>query len=57
MRIVVLLTHNSYIFGTHVGEYMEYMEEEDKSMYDQLFARYLKAGITGEEGIKAKARK
>jgi large subunit ribosomal protein L5e len=43
--------HASYIFGAHVGEYMEYMEEEDKSQYDLLFSQYIKNGI-GADDVK-----
>jgi len=43
--------HSQYIFGEHVGEFMEYMEEEDKSQYDILFARYIKAGV-GADDVK-----
>merc|ERR1719273_1042963 len=32
------------IFGGHVGEYMEYLEEEDNQKYQQQFATYINAG-------------
>jgi large subunit ribosomal protein L5e len=38
--------HSNYIHGGHVGDYMEYLEEEDKSMYDTQFAAYIKAGVS-----------
>eukprot|EP00887_Chlorella_sp_A99_P008191 scaffold12.g8191.t1 len=38
-----------YIFGGHVGEYMEEMQEEDPEKYQAHFAAYLKAGVEPEE--------
>lgn len=36
--------HRERIFGGHVGEYMEYLEEEDNQKYQQQFATYIDAG-------------
>jgi len=36
--------HRERIFGGHVGEYMEYLEEEDNQKYQQQFATYIEAG-------------
>jgi large subunit ribosomal protein L5e len=38
-------THAKYIFGGHVGEYMEYLQEEDQTRYDAQFSQYIKAGV------------
>jgi large subunit ribosomal protein L5e len=37
-----------YIFGGHVGEYMEVMEEDDNELYKTHFAKYLEADVTAE---------
>ena len=37
-----------YIFGGHVGEYMEQMEEDDEELYKTHFARYLEADVTND---------
>jgi len=37
-----------YIFGGHVGEYMEVMEEDDEEGYKEMFAKYLEADVTAE---------
>jgi large subunit ribosomal protein L5e len=33
--------HKERIFGGHVGEYMEYLEEEDNQKYQEQFASYI----------------
>ncbi|CAO3644235.1 unnamed protein product [Cunninghamella blakesleeana] len=38
----------NYIFGVHVAEYMEYLEEEDEERYKKHFAGFIKAGITSD---------
>lgn len=43
--------HAQYIFGEHVGEYMETLREDDEERYAVQFARYIKEGIT-EDNIK-----
>ena len=35
----------SYIFGTHVADYMEYLQEDDEEMYKKHFAKYVEQGI------------
>jgi len=34
-------THRERIFGGHVGEYMEYLDEEDNQKYQEHFASYI----------------
>merc|ERR1712113_592670 len=34
-------THRERIFGGHVGEYMEYLEEEDNQKYQEQFKSYV----------------
>jgi len=36
--------HRERIFGGHVGEYMEYLEEEDNQKYQECFAAYIADG-------------
>ncbi|KAI8068618.1 hypothetical protein BC940DRAFT_298634 [Gongronella butleri] len=38
----------NYIFGVHVAEYMEYLEEEDEERYKKIFAGFIKNGITSD---------
>lgn len=38
-----------YIFGGHVAEYMESLEEEDDERFKKQFARYLEDGIGSED--------
>jgi large subunit ribosomal protein L5e len=38
-------THKKYIFGGHVGEYMESLQEDDDEAYQKQFARYIAAGV------------
>ena len=40
--------HRERIFGGHVGEYMEYLEEEDNTKYQEQFAGYIAAGIEAD---------
>lgn len=37
--------HRERIFGGHVGEYMEYLEEEDNQKYQECFAAYIAEDI------------
>lgn len=37
-----------YIFGGHVGEYMEVMEEDDPELFKSHFAKYEEADVTAE---------
>ncbi|KAG0174319.1 60S ribosomal protein L5 [Apophysomyces sp. BC1015] len=39
----------NYIYGVHVAEYMEYLEEEDEERYKKQFATFLKNGITSDK--------
>jgi len=40
--------HRERIFGGHVGEYMEYLEEEDNTKYQQQFAAYIEEDIEAD---------
>jgi len=40
--------HCDRIFGKHVSEYMEMLEEEDPTKYEAHFAKYIKGGVNGE---------
>jgi len=54
--------HRERIFGGHVGEYMEYLEEEDNQKYQQCFASYIENGDDADgleelyEGVHEKIR-
>jgi len=37
-----------YVYGGHVGEYMEQMEEDDEELYKTHFARYIESDVTNE---------
>merc|ERR1712154_513120 len=37
--------HRERIFGGHVGEYMEYLEEEDNTKYQEQFAKYIENDV------------
>lgn len=39
----------SYIFGGHVSEYMEYLQEEDDEAYQRQFASYIADGIEADD--------
>ena len=41
-------THKKYIFGGHVAEYMELLEEEDPDRYQVQFAKYIEEDIEGD---------
>jgi large subunit ribosomal protein L5e len=41
-------THKKYIFGGHVAEYMELLEEEDPERYQTQFAKYIENEIEGD---------
>lgn len=51
--------HKKYIFGGHVGEYMELLKEEDEERFKSQFSAYIKAGVTSEniEEMYANAHK
>ena len=40
--------HRERIFGGHVGEYMEYLEEEDNQKYQEHFASYIANDIEAD---------
>jgi large subunit ribosomal protein L5e len=40
--------HRERIFGGHVSEYMEYLEEEDNQKYQECFASYIEEDIEGD---------
>jgi large subunit ribosomal protein L5e len=54
--------HKERIFGGHVGEYMEYLEEEDNAKYQEHFASYIANDIEADgleelyEGVHEKIR-
>merc|ERR1712194_850168 len=54
--------HRERIFGGHVGEYMEYLEEEDNTKYQEQFASYLADDVEADgleelyEGVHEKIR-
>jgi len=41
-------THRERIFGGHVGEYMEYLEEEDNTKFQSQFASYIENDIEAD---------
>jgi len=40
--------HRERIFGGHVGEYMEHLEEEDNQKYQEHFAKYIEADVAAD---------
>lgn len=54
--------HRERIFGGHVGEYMEYLEEEDNQKYQEHFATFIAADVGHDdleevyEGVHEKIR-
>jgi len=55
-------THKKYIFGGHVSEYMELLEEEDPERYQAQFAKFIEKEIEGDsleelyQGVHEKIR-
>ena len=41
--------HKKYIFGGHVAEYMELLEEEDPERYATQFSKYIERELEGEK--------
>lgn len=41
-------THKKYIFGGHVAEYMELLQEEDPDRYQTQFSQYIEKDIEGD---------
>jgi large subunit ribosomal protein L5e len=54
--------HRERIMGGHVGEYMEYLEEEDNQKYKEHFASFIAADVSADgleelyEGVHEKIR-
>lgn len=54
--------HRERIFGGHVGEYMEYLEEEDNTKFQAQFAKYIEEDVQADgleelyEGVHEKIR-
>jgi large subunit ribosomal protein L5e len=54
--------HKERIFGGHVGEYMEYLEEEDNAKYQEHFASFIANSVEADgleelyEGVHEKIR-
>jgi len=44
-------THQKYIYGGHVAEYMELLEEEDPDRYQQQFSKYIEKELEAD-GLK-----
>ncbi|KAJ3105266.1 60S ribosomal protein L5 [Phlyctochytrium planicorne] len=42
-------TLRNYIFGRHVADYMEYLEEDDEDSYKRQFARYIEKGVSADD--------
>merc|ERR1712008_19450 len=40
--------HRERIFGGHVSEYMEYLEEEDNQKYKEHFRKYIEDEVEGD---------
>ena len=55
-------THKKYIFGGHVAEYMELLQEEDPERYQSQFAKFIEKEIEGDgleelyQGVHEKIR-
>merc|ERR1711990_578411 len=41
-------THKKYIFGGHVAEYMELLEEEDPERYQTQFSKFIEKELEGD---------
>jgi len=41
--------HKKYIFGGHVAEYMELLEEEDPDRYQSQFAKFIEKDLEGDQ--------
>ena len=48
LSLLVKQTHKKYIFGGHVAEYMELLEEEDPERYQTQFAKFIEKEIEGD---------
>lgn len=49
--------HRKHIFGQHVADYMNVLQQDDEDVFKRQFSQYIKNGITadGMEGIYKKA--
>lgn len=41
--------HRDHIFGKHVSNYMEHLQEEDEEAFKKQFSRFIKLGITSDK--------
>lgn len=41
--------HRKYIFGGHVADYMNHLEENEKEKYAKQFSKYIEAGVGAED--------
>jgi large subunit ribosomal protein L5e len=41
--------HKDYIFGNHVKEYMESLQEDDQEAYQKQFSQYIEAGVEPDD--------
>merc|ERR1712083_427321 len=41
-------THKKYIFGGHVAEYMDLVNEEDPDRYQKQFSKYIELDLEGD---------
>jgi len=48
--------HRAYIFGQHVADYMNDLEENDQEGFQKQFSAYIKAGVTAD-GLEAMYKK
>jgi large subunit ribosomal protein L5e len=37
--------HRDYIYGKHVANYMDHLSNEDESMFQKQFSRFIKLGL------------
>jgi len=40
--------HRRHIFGQHVAEYMNKLQQDDEDAYRRQFSQYIKNGVTSE---------
>merc|ERR1711931_279609 len=40
--------HREHIFGKHVANYMEFLQENDEESFKRQFSQYIEAGVTAE---------
>lgn len=44
--------HKKYIYGGHVGAYMEELEEDDEEAFKKQFSKYIAEGVTTSEAME-----